>query len=228
MGAYLNVGVRFNRKTTKVVTAPVNKPVSLSDMKTQLRVDTSDDDDLINGYIDASADYFKHYLRRSLITETIELSADGFVRSEDDDDLGLLRLGAGTHYGSREHILNRPNEIELPFLPIQSITSVKTFNRSNIESTFDASNYNLDEQGGRLYLNEGVSWPDNLRDREAVKIVYVAGYGDDPADIPSIIRQAIKEHVSMMYDCRGVCIPCDNVMRMVASYKIRDYLGWNS
>lgn len=215
--------MRYSRVTVKIITPPENSIVSLSDMKEYLRVDNTADDNLIQDFIDAVSQSVRQYLKRSLITETLELTMDGFGQLSDDN---LVRLGSGVHVGSYSHILGRPNEVDLPFLPIQSITSIKTFNRANQESTFDSANYELDETGGRIYLDEGVTWPDNLRAREAVKITYVSGYGDNASDIPAPIVQAVKGYVGKMYDCREMCEMPDMCKAILAPYKLYDELGY--
>lgn len=214
---------RLNRKSIEVITAPAAQVVSVADMKAYLRVDTSDDDDLISDFIDAAQESMKQYLRRALITETLELTMDGFGQNQDDP---LLSLGAGVHTGSYPYLTGYGNEFDLPFAPIQSITSIKTFNRSNAESTLSSDKYELDEQGGRVYLNEGETWPSNLRHREAVKVRYTAGYGDAATDIPAPIVQAVKMHVGMMYDCRGMCELPESCKRLVDGYKLYDGFGF--
>lgn len=216
--------MRWNRKSLEIITAPVNAVVSTADMKTYLRVDTSDDDALIDDFIDAATQQARNYLNRSLITETLELTMDGFTENNDSDER-LARLGAGVHNVSYPYIIGHNNSVDLPFAPIQSVTSVKTFDRDNTESTFSAANYELDEQGGRLYLNEGETWPDNLRAREAVKIRYVSGYGDDATDIPSPIVQSIKMMVAQMYECRGVCDMPASCKNMLNQYKLYDFMA---
>ena len=208
---------KYNRKTVKSVTAPAQLAVSVADMKTYLRVDTSDDDALIEDFIESATETIKEYLQRALITETFLLTMDGFNWS--DDDYGLS-LGAGVHTASVPYQYGWGDEIDLPYRPIQSITSLKTFNRDNTESTFSASNYELDEEGGRLYLNEGATFPTELRDREAVNVTYVAGYGDNGSDIPKPITQAIKTYVSKMYDCREVCDMPKACTMGLAPYKL--------
>jgi hypothetical protein len=216
--------MRFNRKTVSVITAPATLAVPLSDMKDYLRVDTSDDDTLITDLINAASETIKQYIRRSLITETLELSADGFTEVGDEK---LLAIGPGVHTGSKNYYLDYPDEIELPFLPIQSVTSIKTFNRSNTEATFSSSNYELDEKGGRVYLNEGQTWPSDLRAREAVKIRYVAGYGDASSDIPEPILASIRLYVASMYDCRGACEMPELCKKTLAPYKILDNMAYS-
>lgn len=210
--------MRFNRKTVAVITAP-DAIVALSEMKLALRVDGNDDNALIERYIEVATDQVKQYTRRSLGEETLELTMDGFNAVDDD---ALVRLGPGVHTGSHSHLTGKGNEIDLPFPPIMEIVSIKTFDRGNNESTFDANRYQLDQTGGRIYLNEGEVWPDNLRLREAVKVRYKAGYDT----VPAIFIQAIYDLVSNMYDCREVCEMCDKWKKTLAPYKLWDDLGY--
>lgn len=217
--------MKYNRKSIAVITSPINPVVSTANMKTYLRVDTSDDDSLIAGLVSSTTNVMKQYLRRSLISETLELTMDGFWKSGSED--GLIKLGEGVHIGHYGSITGYGNEFDLPFRPIQSITSIKYYDTANTENTLSSAYYSLDETGGRVYLNEGYSFPTNLRKREAVKVRYVAGYGDDDTDIPAPIVQAIKMHVANLYDCREACgsLP-DMCKSMVAGYKLFDGMGY--
>lgn len=212
----------FNRKTVRTKTAPVNLAVSLADMKTYLRVDNTNDDALITDLIKSASESVKQYLRRPLITETFEMFMDGFNEVNGDDN--LLRMGAGVHEASYPFVLGGGNYIELPFPPIQTVSSITTYDRANVASVFSSTNYQLDERGGRIYLNEGCVFPDNLRNKEAVKIEFIAGYGDTSASIPAPIIQEIKAMVACLYDCRGDCQI--NNKFLLAPYKLRDYLGF--
>jgi len=215
--------MRYNRKSIVIITAPAALAVSVADMKTYLRIDTSDDDQLIEDFIVAATSSVREYVKRALITETLEMTMDGFSCGEEDDR--LLAMGAGIHTGSKNYFLGNPDNIELMFPPIQSITSIKTFDVANTESTFSSGSYQADEQGGRIYLNQGVVWPANLRRYEAVKIRYVAGYGNASTDIPAPITMAIKMHVARMYECREVCELADICKKMLAPYRLLDGLG---
>lgn len=217
----------FNRRTNKVVTPPATPAVSLEDMKDYLRVDTTDDDALITSFIEAATDQVKKYLKRCLISETLE---SGFDRIPNDGGYGYYGYGKG-YYGNGG-IYNLPvdyanfsRDINLMFPPIITIDDITTFDRTNTGSVYASTNYELDEEGGRIYLNEGAVWPQNLRDREAVKIKYTCGYGTASSDIPPSIIQAIKILVGNMYDCRDECgMPC-NAKALLTPYRIQDQLA---
>lgn len=213
-----------NAKTIKIITAPVNLPVTLTDMKAYLRVDTSDDNDLITSLIKAAASLVRNHIKRALITETLELQLDRFNPEYGDER--LLALGSGMHTGHVASYLSGNGYVDLQFPPVQSITSITTYDTSNSSSVFSSSNYTLDTERGRVFLNDGQSWPTDLRDRAAIQIRYVAGYGDDDTDIPDAIRQAIRALVAKMYDCREVCSTVDGLSEaLLAPYRLYDDLG---
>lgn len=215
----------YNRKSLKVITPASDnseKPVSLAEMKAYMRVDVETDDAIINDFIDIATEAAKQYLGRSVMTETLELTLDRFGAGVDELD----RLGSGVHNTTRQAVMSYGNEIDLPFPPVQSITSIKTFSTDNSESTFSSSYYQLDETGGRVYLNQGSTWPTSLRDREAVKVRYIAGYGSAPQDVPLPIKQAIRQHVSYMYECRQSCELPPSCKALLEPYRLLDYMGF--
>lgn len=213
--------MRFNRKSVFVTASTDDPAVSLSDMKDHLRVEGTSDYALITSYIATATEAVKQYTRRGILTETFVLRADGFADAGADDR--LLQLGPGVHTVSRPYILGGGETLDLPFPPLASVTSVVTYDRGNNAATFSASNYQLDLQSGRIYLNEGETWPSDLRAQNAVEVTYVAGYGS--GNVPLPIVQAIKLSVEGMYD--GTCMGLtDEAMRLLAPYRLPDQLAW--
>jgi uncharacterized phiE125 gp8 family phage protein len=126
------------------------------------------------------------------------------------------------HTVSRPYILGGGETLDVPFPPLQSVTSVVTYDRSNNASTFDGAKYQVDLQSGRIYLNEGQVWPSNLRAQDAVQVTYVAGYGS--GSIPAPILQAIRDYVAQLYDgCQGMTA---EIKRQLAPYRRGDELAW--
>lgn len=212
--------MRFNRKSAYVTVSTDSPAISTADMKTFLRVDTSDDDAVIAAYVSTATEAIKQHLRLALLTETFVLKADGFTEPDGDDR--LIALGPGVHTASKPYVLGGGDTFDLPFPPLQSVTTVQTFDRSNNVSTYSDTKYEVDLQSGRIYLNEGETWPSNLRAQDAVKITYVAGYGS--GSIPDPILQAIRSYVEQMYDgCEGMTA---EVKRLLATYRRMDELAW--
>lgn len=210
----------YNRKSVRVTASADSPAVSLSDMKDFLRVSDTADDSKITAYISVATDAVKQYTRRAILTETFVLTSDGF--SAHDADERMIALGAGTHTVSVPHVLGGGDRLELPFSPIQSVTSVVTYDRANSSSTFSATNYIVDLQTGRIVLNEGETWPTDLRATNAVEVTYVAGYGS--GSIPAPILEAIREYVTQMYEgCSGATALFHSLL---APYRRMDELAW--
>jgi hypothetical protein len=213
--------MRFNRKSAYVTVSNDALPISLQSMKQHLRVDGTQDDDIITAYINTAVEAIKQYTRRAIKTETFVFKADGFADANGDDR--LLQLGPGVHTGSRPYLLGGGETLDLPFPPLQSVTSVVTYDRGNNALTFSASLYRADLQSGRIYLNEGETWPSNLRAQDAVEVTYIAGYGS--ANVPAPILQAIRLHVEGMYD--GTCMGLSaDIMGLLAPYRLGSELPW--
>lgn len=147
--------------------APVNTAVSRADVKTHLRVEHTDEDDLIDVYLGAAIRAAEERLRRQLITATWVLKLDDFP----DDGV-----------------------IELPRPPLQSVTSIQDVDTEGTTQTLDSGEYDVDTASdpGRILLGYQKTWPTVRDQRHAVTITYVAGYGDEPEDVPADYRLAIK------------------------------------
>lgn len=202
------------RKSVVLITPPASEPVTLAEVKSWARIDSDDENTLITSLIVAARQEAEKYLKRALVSQTWELTLDAGKSSLDD------MLGDGVYQLPITALYTGlPENITLPYAPIQSITSVKTFDLTNTESTFSASNYTLDGAGSRFIMNFGSIWPSNLRYEAAVKIRYVAGYGTG-SDVPHAIKIAIMQYVADVYESRGIC---DTVIEPLAQMQSRLY-----
>lgn len=212
--------MRFNRKSVYVTSSTDDPAISLADMKAFLRVDGTADDAQITAYIATATEAVKQYLRRAILTETFVFKADGFTDPGGDDR--ILALGPGVHTASRPYLLGGGETLDVPFPPLQSVTSIVTYDRGNNASTYSDTRYQVDIQSGRIYLNEGETWPSDLRAQDAVEVTYVAGYGS--GSIPAPILEAIRSYVEQMFDgCEGMT---DQAARLLAPYRRADELAW--
>jgi uncharacterized phiE125 gp8 family phage protein len=163
--------------TLKLITAPATEPVTASEAKSHLRVDTTADDTLIGTLITAARQHVENHLRRALITQTWELVMDAFPAGD---------------------------VIRLPRPPLVSVTSIKYTDVAGSESTFSSAAYVVDTDStkGRVVLKSGESWPsDTLAAANGVRVRYVAGYGSAAA-VPNPIRQAVLLLIGTLYENR--------------------------
>ena len=167
----------------KLVTAPANEPAALADVKLHLRVDGAADDAYIMALITAVRETVEDETRRALITQTWDLVMDRFPPG---------------------------NEIKVPFPPLQSVTSIKYTDDSEVENTMPAADYivDVDSLPGRIVLKSSARWPNaSLRAAAGVRIQFVAGYGDAAADVPKKIIQAMYLMIGHYYEHREEVIP---------------------
>ena len=179
----------------KLVTAPATEPVTLAEAKAHLRVTASDEETLITALIVSARQAAEEFTRRAFITQTWDYALDA------------SGLGAGGDYGEgwSEGIEARSlkDAIEVPRPPLISVTSVKSYDTSNVEAVFSSSNYFVDtlSEPGRIALNLGQVWPTNLRAANALIVRFNAGYGAASA-VPQKIKDAILRHVAHLFENR--------------------------
>jgi len=94
--------------------------------------------------------------------------------------------------------------LELPYPPLQSVTSIVYTDADDAPHTFAASNYVVDTHSipGRVILKSGASWPsDTLQVGAAITITYVAGFGAAAA-VPDTYKAAMLLIVGHLYENR--------------------------
>ena len=161
-----------------LTTAANEEPVTLNDARTHLRISDDDrtEDALILGIISAARIEAERTLGRPLVEQSWTAKMDGFPDSD---------------------------EIELPLPPLVSVTTVKYVDPDGELQTFSSAYYTVDTSGvcGRIYLNYGYSWPDIRLEPNAVRIEFVAGYGDASA-VPEDIRAWMLLRIGDRYEHR--------------------------
>lgn len=184
----------------KLITAPVNPAVSLTEIKSYLRVDGSTDDDMLTAFISAATTIIEKWISRSLITQTWALWMDEFPSYRSRE------IPEGVTEGRLADYFSDSKFICLPLFPLQSVTHLKTYADDNVAVTMDPSLYHVDtvSEPGRLSLTNASTWPTTfLRPIHGIEIQFVCGYGLTSSSIPTAITQAIKEMVGKFYSARG-------------------------
>lgn len=212
--------MRKNIKTVVVNTPASDTPVSLAELKTYIKVDGSDEDSILTIYLEAATTAVENYMRRYTVNTTLDYYMDGF--SDVDNDLDSL---SGGFYDLPRRVFN-DSSITLPHPPCVSVTSITTYDENDNASVYSASNYGVDTEYGRIYLNDDSTWPTDLRDNQAVKVEYIAGYGA-ATDVPAPIKQAILMFAGKMYDCKGSCDMQPACKKILDGYRLFDELGYS-
>lgn len=156
-----------------VETPPAVEPVTLTEAKAHLRVDTTDHDATITALITAAREFVEKYSGRALIDQTLS-----------------VQYAAFTH------------RLMMPRAPISAISAVQYYDTDNASQTLASSVYVLDRVHlpGRVVRASGQSWPSTYVRPDAVKITFVAGYGATAAAVPETIKHALKLSIEQMFD----------------------------
>ena len=164
-----------------VTSSPVIEPISLSEAKAHLKVEVSADDTLINALVQAAREASEEYLNLRLITQTVEQRIDAFPTYM-------------TNY-----------QIFLDAQPVQSISSIIYKNEAGDDVTLSTDQYDLDRFSvlHSVYAKSSVTWPIAIDEKNAVKLTYVAGFGDTSASVPALIKQAMLLMLTHWYENRS-------------------------
>lgn len=137
----------------KIITQPLQEPVTLNEAKLHLRVDSSDEDALIASLILTARKYCEEYQNRAYAQQGLELTLDDWPR------------------GAEPIVISRP--------PLISVESAKYYGTDNMEYTWNPALYyvDADSEPGRISPNYSEIYPTmTLRPVSGVKIRYTAGY----------------------------------------------------
>lgn len=189
-----------------LISAPEVEPVSVDDLKQYLRLDTSADDNLLPGFIQAAREMAETMLWRTLVTTTWELVFDTFPPFGYSSRAAVEYAVNQIPFGSdRGYWLNvSQNLIELPNPPLQSVTSITYLDQSNTWKTLDPSNYVVSVgDPGQIQPKYASIFPITLPGMlSSVKVQFVAGYGDDATALPASVKTAIMLLAAHLYNRR--------------------------
>lgn len=160
----------------KIVTPPTTEPISLSEMKTFSRIDSDTEITIMETMIVAARQEAEKITRRQLITATWDYRLDSF-----------------------------PDIIYLPLSPLQTVSSVKYLDYSGTEKTLVLNtDYLVDSysEPARITPCYGQVWPITYPVVNAVRIVFVAGYGNSESDVPPSIKNWIMAFAGTLYENR--------------------------
>ena len=183
-----------------LITPPAAEPLTLADVKSHLRLDHAEDDDLLASLIHTARDHLERTTGLALISQDVRLYLD---RWPDDGVVEIARTA------------------------VQAISDILIFDADGAEQVVSLDGHVLDRHASpaRLHLRHRPRPGEPLN---GIEIDFVAGFGDAGVDVPDTLKRAMLTHIAQMYEFRGaVCaadqpavIP-DGYDRLIAPFLIR-------
>ena len=164
------------------LTAPAAEPVSLSEMRAHLRLDTLEEDAPLADAIVAARAFVEARTARALIDQVFRLTLDAWP------DDGVLRLPRG---------------------PVSSVTSVAVRDAEGTAQPLVPADWMLEARAhpARLWAAPGKIWPQPGQRFSGIEVTFVAGYGPEPDDVPAPLRQAVRLLAAWFFEQRVVDAP---------------------
>lgn len=167
----------------RITTGPATEPVVLAEARDHCRIDSSDEDGLLAGYIIAAREHCERETGRLFMTQSLQLTFDG-------DWPACMRTGDAM--------------ILLPMPPAVSVASIQYVDTAGTTQTLAADQYRFTQGDlfGAIKPAYGVTWPTVRSQDDAITVAFTAGYGSNPGDVPAAIRQAILLLVAHWFNNR--------------------------
>jgi uncharacterized phiE125 gp8 family phage protein len=161
-----------------VATTPATEPLTVAEAREFCRVDAPEENALLERLIVSARQWGEAATDRAFITQSWELKLSSFPGCA----------------------------IELPRPPLISVTSIKYLDTAAVEQTWAGANYIVTGAGdadrrGRIEPAYGISYPSSHPVPDAVRIVFVAGYGAAGA-VPQGIKDALLQYVAEAFQNR--------------------------
>lgn len=155
---------------------PAVEPVPLAVLKTQLKLDQDDEDDVLAGLIRVARQHVERETGLVLISRKVRFYLDGWPQS------GLLKLSRA---------------------PLVSVEALTYYDQKGLAQAFDLQGLEMDSASRvpRLYLSLP---PASFRRLNGIELDVTLGFGVEPASVPAGLVQAILLHAGAMYGFRGV------------------------
>lgn len=176
---------------------PAIEPLTLTEVKSFLRVEHDADDDLIASLVKAARCEVESATRRALITQGWRIALDGWPAS---------------------------GRIVSPISPLRAVTAARVRDAGGDASDLELSAFTLDtvSSPGVIEFDRGlVSEPGQFI--AGIEIEITAGYGETFASVPEPLRQAMRLLIARYYEQRdriaGDKLP-DTVAALIAPYRV--------
>lgn len=193
----------YNQFRGHVLTEPpATEPVSLSEIKSQLRIDGTDEDALLDTYIASARELIEEFTGLAFLSQEWRLTLDRWPAGREPWWDGVQQGAIGDLYQR-----GRAAEVFMPRYPLAQVDEIRVFDLNGSPSAVNVSDtfiVDTAQRPGRLVLRFGATWPVVLENATGIEIEYTAGY-PSAAVVPAPMRLAVLQMAAYMYEHRGDC-----------------------
>jgi uncharacterized phiE125 gp8 family phage protein len=164
-----------------LLAGPAEEPVSLAEAKAWLKLDDGAEDALVTTLVAAARIHVESTTGRALLTQSWRVVLDAWPADR---------------------------SVRLPVAPLQSLTAIRAYDADGVAHSIGLVQFQSESAvaPARLLLPASVDGMPALRERLGLEVDYVAGFGDDPEDVPADLRQALLMLVAHWFEHRDAVI----------------------
>lgn len=165
-----------------LLAGPAEEPVSLARAKGHLRVEDDAEDGLIEGLVTAARIHIEGVTGRALVAQTWRIVLDHWPADR---------------------------VIYLPVSPVIALVGICAIDPDGAPTEIDLGQFSVETNvsPARLFVPETVAGMPTLRKRRGIEIEIEAGFGQEAADVPGDLCQALLTLVGNWYENRDGLVP---------------------
>ena len=164
-----------------LLTDATTEVLTLAEIKTFLRIDGTDFDNILTPFIKVSRQIGENITGREFVEKEFKLYLDTFPQC---------------------------NEIEVKKSKLKSITSIQYYDVNNALQTLSSGDYYFtnDANYSSIYINNDKSFPSTYDRKQAVIITFKVDY----PNFPATLKQALLSVCAYLYENAGDCVNENN------------------
>ncbi|MBB5047826.1 putative phiE125 gp8 family phage protein [Rhodopseudomonas rhenobacensis] len=182
-----------------LLVGPASEPWTLAEAKSFLRVEHDADDAVITALIAAARGQIEALTRRALLLQSWRLVLD--------------------HWPAE-------GRVDVRIAPLRAVTAARVFDGAGVSHPVDPAGFVVDA-AANVIAAPCWSLPPPGRAHAGIELDLQLGFGAQAADVPDVLRHAIRTLVVHWYENRGlvaigqsVAMLPSSVVAMIASYRV--------